>query len=413
MIKLIFKKLMAALAIIVGVHLVLFLALQSPAFGDPIARETNFSNDRVQLISAAQRLGYISSSNFDCWSFTISGSKEQNYKVSMQPNFELRDQSAVVFSVDAPTTLGELVAAINSNGSDLVKVSAKLVEDKYSSTPCSNIALAYLSNSVTVKDQEIYHAATVEPVSTSMRFANSFYDLLTFDFGDDHNSRPITNTLWQRGLRSLGIAAPSFFLIFIGAYLMAVFAHSSKRASRVLNLSAIAFMSLPALLYIFVLRQTFVINLEWAPLRPYSDPVIPLFILPILITVFIGIWPEYLLMRSFIDQRMRQQFMQSARAQGISQRRIWWRHLLPNLAGPLSQHVALNLPFLVLGSLLLETIFNIPGLGISIVDAIQNHDSNMLRAITFLIAIAFLTMQAVATMVARYFDPRQRSEGKL
>jgi peptide/nickel transport system permease protein len=132
-----------------------------------------------------------------------------------------------------------------------------------------------------------------------------------------------------------------------------------------------------------------------------------------LITVFIGIWPEYLLMRSFIDQRMRQQFMQSARAQGISQRRIWWRHLLPNLAGPLSQHVALNLPFLVLGSLLLETIFNIPGLGISIVDAIQNHDSNMLRAITFLIAIAFLTMQVVATMVARYFDPRQRSEGKL
>jgi ABC-type dipeptide/oligopeptide/nickel transport system permease component len=305
------------------------------------------------------------------------------------------------------------VAAINSNGSDLVKVSAKLVEDKYSSTPCSNIALAYLSNSVTVKDQEIYHAATVEPVSTSMRFANSFSDLLTFDFGDDHNSRSITNTLWHRGLRSLGIAAPSFFFIFIGAYLMAVFAHSSKRTSRVLNLSAVTFMSLPALLYIFVLRQTFVINLEWAPLRPYSDPVIPLFILPILITVFIGIWPEYLLMRSFIDQRMRQQFMQSARAQGISQRRIWWRHLLPNLAGPLSQHVALNLPFLVLGSLLLETIFNIPGLGISIVDAIQNHDSNMLRAITFLIAIAFLTMQVVATMVARYFDPRQRSEGKL
>nr|MBC8368781.1 hypothetical protein [Planctomycetota bacterium] len=50
--------------------------------------------------------------------------------------------------------------------------------------------------------------------------------------------------------------------------------------------------------------------------------------------------------------------------------------------------------------------------GISIVEAIQHHDSNMLRAITFVIAIAFLAMQAAATLVGRYFDPRQRSEGQ-
>ena len=193
---------------------------------------------------------------------------------------------------------------------------------------------------------------------------------------------------------------------------MAAAVQHRRRAIKVMNVVAVTCMAFPALLWIFMIRQIVVIDMQWAPLRPFSEPVLPLLILPILITVFIGLWPEYLLMRSFVDDRMSQPFMRAARAQGISRSRIWWHHLLPNLAGPLAQHVALNVPFLLLGTILLETIFNIPGLGISVVEAIQNHDSNMLRAITFVIAITFLLLQAAATIIARQFDPRQRSEAR-
>ena len=398
---------MSALAIIIGVHLVLFIALQSPTFGDPIARETQSSNDRTLLASAAQRLGLIDDINFAAFDLTVHADESEAFTLTIDSFFRLHDRSGqVIIEIAVPPTIGQLVANINSNH----LITASVSED-FAMTSSDEIALVYFGNKVTLNSERPYHAAALHPVSSPQRFLNSLLSLLSFDFGNDRNSRPISNTLWQRGLRSLAIAAPSFFIIFIGAFMLAVSAHGRKRLSRNLNAAAILCMSLPALLYIFIIRQTFVINLEWAPLRPYGDPVLPLLILPILITVFVGIWPEYLLMRSFIDHRMRKPFIQAARAQGIGEQRIWLRHLLPNLAGPLSQHVALNLPFLVLGSLLLETIFNIPGLGISIVEAIQNHDSNMLRAITFVVAIAFLAMQAAATLVGRYFDPRQRSEG--
>jgi ABC-type dipeptide/oligopeptide/nickel transport system permease component len=407
MIKQICKNLISALAIIVGVHLILFIALQSPTFGDPIARETQSSNDRALLASAAQRLGLIDDINFAAFDLTVHADESEAFTLTIDSFFRLHDRSGqVIIEIAVPPTIGQLVANINSNH----LITASVSED-FAMTSSDEIALVYFGNKVTLNSERPYHAAALHRVSSPQRFLNSLLSLLSFDFGNDRNSRPISNTLWQRGLRSLAIAAPSFFIIFIGAFMLAVSAHGRKRLSRNLNAAAILCMSLPALLYIFIIRQTFVINLEWAPVRPYGDPVLPLLILPILITVFVGIWPEYLLMRSFIDHRMRKPFIQAARAQGIGEQRIWLRHLLPNLAGPLSQHVALNLPFLVLGSLLLETIFNIPGLGISIVEAIQNHDSNMLRAITFVVAIAFLAMQAAATLVGRYFDPRQRSEG--
>ena len=408
MIKQVCKNLISALAIIVGVHLILFIALQSPAFGDPIARDTENSDDRALLASTAQRLGLIDDINFAAFHLTVHADDSETFILTMDSLFRLHDRGGqAIIETAVPDTLGELVTDLNNN-----PLITATVSDDFAMTSSDEIALVYFGNKVTLSAEQPYHAAVLHSVSSPKRFFNSLLSLLSFDFGNDRNSRPISNTLWQRGLRSLAIAAPSFFIIFIGAFLLAVSAHGRKRLSRNLNAAAILCMSLPALLYIFIIRQTFVINLEWAPLRPYGDPVLPLFILPILITVFIGIWPEYLLMRSFIDHRMRKPFIQAARAQGIGEQRIWLRHLLPNLAGPLSQHVALNLPFLVLGSLLLETIFNIPGLGISIVEAIQHHDSNMLRAITFVIAIAFLAMQAAATLVGRYFDPRQRSEGQ-
>ena len=408
MIKQIFKNMISALAIIVGVHLILFIALQSPAFGDPIARDTENSDDRALLTSTAQRLGLIDDINFAAFNLTVHADDSETFILTMDSLFRLHDRRGQsILETAVPDTLGELVADLNN--SPLITAT---VNDDFTMTSSDEIALVYFGNKVTLNAEQPYNAAVLHPVSPPQRFLSSLRSLLSFDFGNDRNSRPISNTLWQRGLRSLAIAAPSFFIILIGAFLLAVSAHGRKRLSRNLNAAAILCMSLPALLYIFIIRQTFVIGLEWAPLRPYGEPVLPLFILPILITVFIGIWPEYLLMRSFIDHRMRKPFIQAARAQGIGEQRIWLRHLLPNLAGPLSQHVALNLPFLVMGSLLLETIFNIPGLGISIVEAIQHHDSNMLRAITFVIAIAFLAMQAAATLAGRYFDPRQRSEGQ-
>ena len=285
MIKQACKNMISALAIIVGVHLILFIALQSPAFGDPIARDTEHSDDRALLASTAQRLGLIDDINFAAFNLTVHTDDSETFILTIDSLFRLHNRSGQsIIEIAVPSTLGELVADLNNN-----PLITATVNDDFAMTSSDKIALVYFGNKVILNSGQPYNAAVLHPVSPPQRFLSSLLSLLSFDFGNDRNSRPISNILWQRGLRSLAIAAPSFFIIFIGAFLLAVSTHGRKRLSRNLNTAAILCMSLPALLYIFIMRQTFVIGLEWAPLRPYGDPALPLFILPILITVFIGI----------------------------------------------------------------------------------------------------------------------------
>ena len=81
---------------------------------------------------------------------------------------------------------------------------------------------------------------------------------------------------------------------------------------------------------------------------------------------------------------------------------------MPNLAAPVASLLAITLPFLVLGSLLLERVFDIPGLGGSLIEAMEQHDTNILRALTFLFAIGFLFAQWLGEVVATTCDPRLR-----
>ncbi|MDP6962564.1 MAG: ABC transporter permease [Planctomycetota bacterium] len=405
MIRQLLKRVSAAVAVIIGVELILFFALQSSVFGDPIKRETNASNDPQELIAAAHRLGMITTATTGVISldnFTPAARVIISYDKELIFSDINGKQLAAIYA----ETLSDLIHKINSSG----VCTAELHNPKLANATVDSLDIAYFNYRAESSNLSAINFATIEVVPQYQQAINKLVALSSFDFGLNHQGRPVTTTLIERGLRSLAIAAPAFSIIFFAAFWLAVLVQNRPRLKKCINLIAALFMALPALFVIFIIRQALVIEWQLAPLRPYGEPIAPLFILPILIAIVIGIWPEYLLMRSFVSNRLQQPFILAARAQGISESRIWWRHLLPNLAGPLSQHVALNLPFLILGSLLLETIFNIPGLGTSIVDAVQNHDSNTLHAITFIIAICFIACQQCAIIVARIFDPRQRSE---
>ena len=98
----------------------------------------------------------------------------------------------------------------------------------------------------------------------------------------------------------------------------------------------------------------------------------------------------------------------AARATGVSRRRLLWRQLLPAVAAPVLARVALTLPYLFTGSLLLEHVYGIPGLGSAVVDAVRAHDESVLRACTFIFALGFLCAQWLADALAASLDPRLR-----
>ncbi len=241
------------------------------------------------------------------------------------------------------------------------------------------------------------------------RFRTSFVQLLRFDFGQDLDGRSIATRLRERGGRSLALSVPAFLLATIAALGLAQAAVVFRgRTDRLLQATAALVMAVTSLAWILFLRRLFTLDLGWFPLRPWSPPVLPLLALPILLWVWLASWPDFLLYRTLLRERCAQGWHLAARARGVGGWRLWWHHLLPNLAAPLASLLAVTLPFLVLGSLLLERVFDIPGLGDALVRAIESGDHAFLRASTFLFALGFLAASWLGDALAAWVDPRLR-----
>jgi peptide/nickel transport system permease protein len=112
--------------------------------------------------------------------------------------------------------------------------------------------------------------------------------------------------------------------------------------------------------------------------------------------------------RILMLDEMNQDYVRTARAKGASENGVLFRHVLRNALIPLVTQWAVAIPFLYLGSLLLETFFGIPGLGGITLEAIQNADLNTMRAIVFLGALFFVLGNLIADVLYGVVDPRVR-----
>ncbi len=255
---------------------------------------------------------------------------------------------------------------------------------------------------IQIKDIHGQTRAWAEEASTLSRFLLQTKNLFSFEFGENRYGRSIGDTLKHRGLVSAQLALPAFALSTLLAIGLAIWAVARGVATerRVLIFATLV-MSISAVVWILLLRHVFATQLDWFPLRGLSP-------LPVLIWVTLAVWPDWLLYRAIVSIESQRPHMQAARARGIPTRTIWMKHLLPNILPPILTQVALALPFLFLGSLLLERAFDIPGLGGFIVQAIGDHDHASLRAVTFLAALGYLFASWMADTTATLADPRSR-----
>jgi len=113
--------------------------------------------------------------------------------------------------------------------------------------------------------------------------------------------------------------------------------------------------------------------------------------------------------RSFMLNELAQEYIITARAKGLSSRRIIWAHGLRNAAVPLITVIALSYAGLLEGSVLVETIFSWPGLGFYITNALQNADMNAVLGGTIVIGAVFIGLNLLSDMLYRLLDPRTRT----
>jgi peptide/nickel transport system permease protein len=113
--------------------------------------------------------------------------------------------------------------------------------------------------------------------------------------------------------------------------------------------------------------------------------------------------------RSFMLNELSQEYIVAARAKGLSERRIVWGHALRNAAVPMVTVIALSYAGLLEGSVLTETVFSWPGIGLYITDSLQNADMNAVLGGTIVIGSVFIGINLLSDLLYRVLDPRTKA----
>ena len=147
-----------------------------------------------------------------------------------------------------------------------------------------------------------------------------------------------------------------------------------------------------------------VLNRDWAAFKDiFSHIILPASLLGYFSLAYIS-----RMTRSFMLNELSQEYIVAARAKGLSETRIIWGHALRNAAVPLVTVIALSYAGLLEGSVLTETVFAWPGLGLYITNSLQNADMNAVLGGTIVIGSVFIALNLLSDLLYRLLDPRTR-----
>ena len=238
--------------------------------------------------------------------------------------------------------------------------------------------------------------------------------LLALNFGTSDSGHDINTEIRRRMGPSLALALPTFVL---GLFASVVFALLLVyfRATRLDFwgvVLCVVLLSISSLFYIIAGQWLFAKTLR---LVPYSGfmwgwDVMKFLALPILIGVVARLGPEARFYRTLFLEEIGKDYVRTARAKGLAERVVLFRHVLRNAMLPILTGTVAALPLLFMGSLIAESFFGIPGLGSYTIEAINSQDFSIVRAMVFLGSALYIGGLLLADISYTFADPRIRFE---
>ena len=247
---------------------------------------------------------------------------------------------------------------------------------------------------------------------TDTIFFEKSLKLFVFDFGYSDDGRDISFDIGQRMLPSLAIAVPSLLIgLMINitfALLMAFFRGTYIDISGVIL--CVVLMSISAMFYIIGGQFLLAKLLRLVPISGFESGLdaLKFIILPVVIGVVSGVGSGSRWYRTFFLEEAGKDYVRTARAKGLSESLVLFRHILRNALIPIVTGVVALLPLLFMGSLLLESFFAIPGLGSYTIDAINNQDFAIVRVMVFLGSVLYIIGLILVDITYTVVDPRVR-----
>lgn len=245
---------------------------------------------------------------------------------------------------------------------------------------------------------------------TETIFYKKSVGLFFLDFGVSDSGRNIAEDIKQRMWPSLSIALPSLIvglLVNISiALMMVLFRNTYLEFSSIIL--CVILMSISSLFYI-IGGQFFIGKLlRLVPISGYDTgfSAIKFLILPVIISVVSGIGSGARWYRTLFLEEVEKDYVRTARAKGLTETQVLFKHVLKNAMIPILTGVVVVLPLLFMGSLIMESFFSIPGLGSYTIDAINSQDFAIVRAMVFLGSVLYIFGLLLTDISYTLVDPR-------
>lgn len=271
------------------------------------------------------------------------------------------------------------------------------------------------------REEVLQEAGLNEPLF--VQYFNYWGDLLTGDFGFSYRqNRPITELLldrlpWTLLITGTALAISAFFGIILGAI-------SAWRRASVMDVSMlwslIAVDSVPSFWLGMLLISLVSVQYGWLPSSGAVTPasgyegaerlvdIVKHSILPIITLSVISTPGVYVTMRYTMLSVLGQDFIRTARAKGLGETAVLFRHVIRNSLAPVVTVLMLRLGFAFGGTVVIETVFSYPGLGRLIFEAVSGRDYPVMQAAFLLFTIAVLLSNVLAELLYPLLDPRTR-----
>ena len=251
-----------------------------------------------------------------------------------------------------------------------------------------------------------------------VRYCSWFLNMITGHFGTSFTSHiPVAQLIASRTPATLELAAATTLVsvplsLFIG---ITAAMNRDRGLDKILVTCTMATVAVPEFLIATVAVMIFAVRLHWASAMFFGSPsmgilsFIQAYSLPVLTLCCVLTAQMARMTRSAIISQLNSPYIEMAILKGVSPLRVVMRHALPNAAGAIANAISLSLSYLFGGVIIIETIFNYPGLAGQLVDAVSNRDLPVVQICVMLFAGCYLLLLLLADIVTIAFNPKWRS----
>ncbi|MGQ3031022.1 MAG: ABC transporter permease, partial [Ferrovibrionaceae bacterium] len=239
--------------------------------------------------------------------------------------------------------------------------------------------------------------------------------LLTGDFGISYAYKvPVWELIGERlqltiPLAFISMALTAFLALVLGVYAAA---NHNKTGDVAIMATSQVGISIPSFWFAILLILLFAVHLGWVSAGGFPGwgaglvPALASLILPAISLAIVQAAILARITRSSVLEVMREDFVRTARAKGVSKRAVLWGHVLRNAMIPVITVMGVQFGNLIAGTIVIEQVFTLPGLGRLMFQAINQRDLELIKNVVMLLAVFVVTINFIVDMLYVVIDPR-------